>query len=63
MVRTCLNFSESVLFIGVPMPDHALPSEGSHHSPGVIYIFLSAVAGVVACAVTLYVLGKHLAKD
>lgn len=47
---------------GAPLPDYALPGEGSWHGSAVAYI-LSAVIGVMVCAGLLYFMGKKIAKD
>ncbi len=47
---------------GAPLPDYAIPGEGSQHSATGTYI-LSAVIGVIVCAGVLYFVGRRLAKD
>lgn len=47
---------------GAPLPDYAIPGEGSQHGAAVTYI-LSAVIGVGVCAGVLYFVGRRLAKD
>jgi len=45
-----------------PLPDYALPDDGSQTGLMAAYI-LSAVIGVVICGGVLYLIGKKVAKD
>lgn len=46
---------------GAPLPDYAIPGEGSKHGSALVYI-LSAIIGIGVCAGALYILGKRVAK-